>query len=700
MGNLRTRLGLGLSLGIRAAFWYSLVEYIFYLIALFIKGHRVMLLQQWRGTVVIFVSCLVLGGLAGTLVAVTMRGPDAVEYRIRKRLLLGILFLFGLNAILALEQPGQKLALGGATLLIGLVVATNFGNRGRGTDWINDAGYLGSFGISIFAAWFLFDTRLIQLSLLPQVLGVWAVTAAILMLAILSMRLAHLAKPRVASVRLLVPLAKVSVLLLLVFAPNVITFRAEGQQPAWPLPAPPASAPNVVLVTLDTVTANHMGIYGYSRANTPHLRELLKESTFYANCIAAAPLTLTSHASIFTGLYPQSHGAYRATRFLTGRPLSPEIPTLAEVLSGHGYHTMAVAANRFYLSDEFGTLRGFHFVDWFAPTVLVSPDRDYLLRNRIRNLLRFQMIPRDFDSTEIAAETVNQRALHLLQQTRIDNVPFFLFLNYMDAHTPYLPPAPFDELYPGRDIGFDLQDYNAVAGHVNGKNLPIDPRAREHLISQYDGAIAYLDEKLGELIAYLKQIDQFDNTMIVITSDHGESFGDKNIVNHDTSVYQDEVHVPLIVKYPRQIRPDRVDALASHVDLMPTILSALGIKATAPMQGIDLRAGAPADRVVVAEMHYSVSWDIPRFHQIEWALYLGSQKMIYSDKGMRELYDLAADPGERHNLYRSDAPLTALLRNRMVNWSLHTTPRYQDATSSLEVEKRLESLGYAHQGVD
>jgi arylsulfatase A-like enzyme len=290
----------------------------------------------------------------------------------------------------------------------------------------------------------------------------------------------------------------------------------------------------------------------------------------------------------------------------------------------------------------------------------------------------------------------------LLDQARQANSPFLLFLNYMDAHAPYLPPAPYDAMYPGRDMGYSLASYAETAARVNDKNLPMTAKERAHLVSQYDGAIAYLDEKIAELVAHLKQNGQFDRTMIVITADHGEAFGDRNIMAHDTSVYQDQVHVPLIVKYPEQTRAERVDALTSHVDIMPTVLDVLNIKAPAAMQGIDLRrTGEAPGRVVVAEMHGSVSWSEPRFAQIEWALYSGSHKMIYSDKGTRELYDLSTDPTELHNLYRQDAPQVAELRTRLVDWSRRTLPQYRDPDSaSREVEKRLESLGYAHKGVD
>lgn len=693
-----TRLRQGALQGVAVLLAYGIAEYVFLAMSLILKPHRIMLVQQWRGTVVLLAAYALIGALAGMAIAGFLRTRDS--RRLRKALILAVLLVFGLNGLLA-EIPGAtRITIAGCVLLIGASVWFNL--AGAKTDWGFGSQPVFAFGVLVCMAWAIANGQIASLAPLLRVSLVIGVTAILIVAAILARRLVTQLGERCSWVGVAEHSVKLAAVVLVVFTPSLMSSRAEGKQPVWPASFPSAARPNVILITLDTVRADHMGIYGYSRANTPHLRELLKESTLYTNFIAAAPLTLTSHASIFTGLYPQSHGAYKVSEvhFETGRPLAANIPTLADILNIAGYRTMAVAANRFYLGEEFGTLRGFRLIDWFAPTVLVAPERDYLLRNRLRPILHFEEVARDMDATSIPAEEVNRRAIELLDQARQDNARVFLFLNYMDAHAPYLPPPPYDRMYPGQDLGFTLKKYAEVAERLDGHDLPIKPQEREHLLSQYDGAIAYLDEKLGELIAHLKQNGQLDNTLFVITSDHGESFGDRNILGHDTSVYQDQVHIPLIVKYPGQTHPGRVDMLASHVDLMPTILDVLGIKVPSGVEGIDLRQAAPQpDRVVVAEMHNSAFWGGPRFAQIAWALYSGSHKMIYSSRGMRELYDLVTDPGEHHNLYRADAPETAALRARLVDWSSHTKPQFLDPElADREVEQRLKSLGYAHQG--
>jgi arylsulfatase A-like enzyme len=700
MDRLWPRMRIGISEGIQVFLCYAAAEYVFLAISLAVRPHRVMLLPQWRGTVVLFAAYILLGILAGAVAGGVLAGPVPNRERIRKALILTILAAFTLNTATAGLSAPNRAALVSAAAMLMIGVFFDVGSRYTGLGLAKEPALV--FGALVASGWSLLNTPIAALR------PAFRVTAApILMItfvagALLAQRLLVWAKNRHSGVAILEHAFNIAAILVLCCSPIVISSRAEGKDPVWLPPTSGSGSPNVLLITLDTVSADHMGIYGYARANTPNLSALAAQSTVYSNFIAVAPLTLTSHASMFTGLYPQSHGAYKEfNRFTAGRPLDARIPTMAQILANRGYRTMAVVANRYYLNAEFGTLRGFQFVDWMAPTVLVAPERDYLLRSRLRNLLRFDPVVRDFDNVTISAAEVNRRAAYLLDRASHQTKPFFLFLNYCDAHMPYLPPAPYNALYPGRDLGFDLKEYTQTMEAVNNRNTPLSPASRAHLVSQYDGAIAYLDAELGRIIGRLKQDGDFDRTMIIITSDHGEAFGDRNIVFHDAAVYQDEVHIPLLIKYPGQTSGARVDTLASHVDLMPTVMNVLGIQPPAAMQGVDLRNMPAAPRVVVSEMHASTNYDGPRFQQIEYAVYSWPYKMIYSTNGMRELYDLSADPFEHRNLFRLEAPLTSDLRTKLVNWSFSTTPRYLDAgPANRDVVERLKSLGYAHQGVD
>jgi arylsulfatase A-like enzyme len=261
-----------------------------------------------------------------------------------------------------------------------------------------------------------------------------------------------------------------------------------------------------------------------------------------------------------------------------------------------------------------------------------------------------------------------------------------------------VPPAPYDRMYAGKDAGFTTAKFNDVLDKLMIGHRPLGSGVREHLVSQYDGAIAYEDEKLGELISYLKDKGVYANTMIVITGDHGESFGEKWVMRHDTSVYQNQIHVPLIVKYPGQTKADRVDALASHVDLMPTILEIARVEAPPGIQGVSLlHLAEEANRDVAAEFsgNYTPGFNLPC---CKYALYSGTRKFIYSLHGSPEIYDLAADPSEDHNLYRPDAPESVALRARLNLWSRRTAPRFlQSDKVDAEAVERLKSLGYAGQ---
>jgi len=700
MNELGSRLRNGILQGIQVFLCYAVVEYVFLAVSLVTRPHRVMLIQQWRGTVVLLVSYLLLGILAGAVIGLLSRGEDPNGLRTRKRLVLTIIGAFMLNGATASLSVPNRMALVCATALIAVTVFFELGSVAGNRGLAN--GPMLVSGILVATSWLTSSTGITALGMPFRVLATMGAAAVLLGIAVLLHRLWGWSENRCSWITLIGHGCKAATLMALTFSPILISSWAEGKEPLWTERSPASAMPNVLLITLDTVNAEHMGIYGYSRANTPNLQALLKQSTFYTNFVAVAPLTLTSHASIFTGLYPQSHGAYREfRRFETGRPLDGRIPTMAQVLTSHGYHTMAIVANRYYLNTEFATLRGFQFVDWLAPTVLVAPDRDYLLRSRLRDVLRVDRIVQDLDNVTTPAVEVNRRALDMLDKASRQSSPFFLFLNYCDAHVPYLPPPPYSSLYPGRNLGFSLKNYTQLMDSVNNHNQPLPSVARSHLISQYDGAIAYLDARVGEIIQHLKNNGDFDRTMIIVTSDHGEAFGERNILFHDAAVYQDEVHIPLIVKYPGQRSAARVEAVATHVDLMPTVMNVLGIDPPANLQGVDLRDVAGARRVVVSEMHASTNYDGPRFQQIEYAVYSWPFKMIYSTNGMRELYDLSADPFERQNLFRLEAPITSDLRTKLVNWSFNTTPRYLDPRlANREVEERLKSLGYAHQGVD
>ena len=483
----------------------------------------------------------------------------------------------------------------------------------------------------------------------------------------------------------------------------------SGTTPTVPSPQAsgltPSSGCNVVLITMDTVRADHLSVYGYERDTTPNLRNLAREATVYSGAIATSDQTLTTHASIFTGLYPGWHRAYYASLdFPEGRPLTANSVTLAQVLRSNGFWTAAVVANYGFLDPFFGFSRGFAVYDSPRAVRVFNRGKVFYMREGVRRVLRLVMDTSRFEATTLLAADINHHALSSLDSS--GTLPFFLFLNYMDAHSPYLPPPPFNSFFPGRDARFDMLDYDLAANFGLGDAVrtgkrPIRETEKAHLLSQYDGGIAYMDSQIGDLLTRLRQRGFYENTLIMVTSDHGEAFGDRKFyLGHALgSVYQDVVHVPLLIKYPGQHEARRSDALVSQVDLMPTVLDVTGIAPPPGLQGRTLRLPrSDSWREVYTEAATSplnVKRN-PAFRGVRRSIVYGSWKLIAWTEGPPELYDLATDPDEIHNLYRVDDPHAKALADRLSAW-VAAAPRHFDEPSKLNngsLEK-LKSLGYA-----
>jgi arylsulfatase A-like enzyme len=266
----------------------------------------------------------------------------------------------------------------------------------------------------------------------------------------------------------------------------------------------------------------------------------------------------------------------------------------------------------------------------------------------------------------------------------------------MDAHWPYAPPPPFDVRYPGKnELTTEISDlFKLVMTLKRG----VTRKERQHLISQYDGEIAYLDFHLGKLFAQLKELDLYDNCLLIITSDHGEAFDERNLLGHGSSVYQDQIHVPLIIKYPKVRSKRFVNEPVSLVDLMPTILDLLGYQVPGGVQGQSLLRLETSSRRVVISESFSMGEVVnlhPRFHRVERAIFLDPLKFISSTNGKRELYDLSKDPHEQKNLYKPDDPTSRQMEAKLDEWvkSIRSHPS-QPAKLDRETLERLKSLGY------
>jgi arylsulfatase A-like enzyme len=474
--------------------------------------------------------------------------------------------------------------------------------------------------------------------------------------------------------------------------------RVAPAQDALPSVASSHGAqPNVLLVVMDTVRADHLSVYGYERDTTPHLKQLAQDSAVFTTAISASDFTLTSHATLFTGMYGSWHGARCQPPDATyGRALAPQVPTLAEILSTKGYRTFGVAAN-LYLRADFGLQRGFQDFHIPRPVPVLAAESWYMLRNQMRRVLSFFADTSQFDRLFSRGDEINRDFFATVKKTDLTRGPFFAFVNYMDAHFPYIPPAPFDRRFPGKEVRLVQDDLEAIQEQVfHGKSLP--GVYANHSISQYDGGIAYIDAQIGQLVHWLKDQNLYDDTMIVVTSDHGEAFGEKRLFGHANSAYQNLLHAALLVKYPHSAHQGVVNEPVSLTDVLPTILKTLGYAVPPTSQGRSLTEGAAVEpREIFGE-----SFPCPVFHPPECpqgctsrAVISWPNKYITSSNGRYEEYDLSSDPGETRNLFGSLNPVAQKLRTELTGW-MKTMPAQSAQQLKLDPEalQRLKSLGY------
>ncbi|HEY5659000.1 MAG TPA: sulfatase [Myxococcota bacterium] len=429
--------------------------------------------------------------------------------------------------------------------------------------------------------------------------------------------------------------------------------------------------PNVLLITLDTVRADHLSSYGYARPTTPNLDAFAGRATRFTTCFATSPWTVPSHASLFTGRHPFEHGAHsfepKGMEYNNVFPLDESHETLAEVLAGEGYVTAGIVANNVYLDPLLNLQQGFE----------------------------------TWDVKRVRGHRLTRRAFRWLERSR--EQPFFLFLNYLDAHRPYnVMPVEGERRYPKSQNPYRTLD--ALISRVMIEGEPPDGLG-ELVTEQYDRALRNLDAQLGRLLAWLEERGLYDDTLIVITSDHGEYFGEHGLVEHSKDVYRQALAVPLIVKRPGQNRGEIVDTPASLVDVPRMILA--GISEELLERHGERFPYELGNHPLIAENYFSRPKDVlhpvygSRFRRVRTALIDDGYKLIHSSDGRHELYWLADDPDEA-----SDASATQPDRLRQMLGALEqlqAESRWVHSGDGLlplkpEQIEALRRLGYVPEG--
>ncbi len=467
------------------------------------------------------------------------------------------------------------------------------------------------------------------------------------------------------------------------------------------LPAASAAAklPNVLLVVMDTTRADRVSCYGYPRPTTPNLDQVAQEGVLFEDASAAAPWTLPSHASLFTGLYVSQHGTDRS------HPrLDDELVTLPEVLREHGYQTVGFSNNP-WVSRPTHFDQGF---DLFEDRTVGGRASTQLAVVRVMDRL-LELRP---DSRDAHAAMTNRHIAGWFHAISDRPRPFFMFVNYWEPLFVSDPPEPYRHRFVSPEADRLAKSTNLYKMRRLAPPVHFDPAAQQMLSELYDGEVAYLDMRVGELLGQLRRRGLLDHTLVILTSDHGECQGEHGIFQHQFSLHQALLHVPLIMRYPARLTPgQRVQRPVELVDILPTILDVVGIKdASLPTasRGRSMFAQNEEPQVAFAEWSEASSLlpQYAKFQTITDAGYFTRSmksfhrdryKVIWSSDGHHELYDLQDDPQEQRNLAGERPELTTSMLAELTAYSSGLTRVGGDA-STLELDQnmrsKLRALGY------
>ena len=409
-----------------------------------------------------------------------------------------------------------------------------------------------------------------------------------------------------------------------------------------------AASPNIIVITLDTTRADRMGFLGSKRGLTPHLDALARQSAVFTHAYSQAPLTPVSHATIFTGTYPQFHQVLDFPM-----PLVKELPFAPDILRAHGYHTAAFIGS--LALDPAGGAPGFDrgFDTYFAD----FHSREFREKDRYKTVER--------RGAEVVAHALAWLNEH-------PQGPFFLWVHLYDPHDPYDPPEPYKTRYAKQP---------------------------------YDGEIAYMDSVVGKLFAELKVRGLYDSAVITVTADHGESLGAHGEDTHGVFLYDETIHVPLVIKLPHAgAVGKRIENRVELVDILPTWLQTVGFEVPAEVQGESLLGLMGASETQNSEA--MDTWrDRPAYAESDypylaygWSALqaLRTGKYLYVQAPRRELYDQAADPKAEHNLAAASPAVADTLAGRAEAFRQKTSTKREAAKVTVDASTRdkLAALGY------
>jgi arylsulfatase A-like enzyme len=438
--------------------------------------------------------------------------------------------------------------------------------------------------------------------------------------------------------------------------------------PAWGHPVLGGSSatdrPDLILISIDCLRADHVGVYGHTRPTTPNIDALAGDAAVFENTVSVSSWTLPTHMSMLTGLMPTEHGLTRS------RKRGPDVPYLPEILSRDGYETIGVVSG-LYLSPTFGYEQGF---DVYRALI------------------------------DEPAETLVDAARELFFSE--PRRPRFLFLHFFDAHWPYLPRDEYLEQVGGRP-----KEVSDLLKNVINRRRPADAGQTEDTKTLYDAEVAYVDAHLGRFFDELEQSGRYDDALIVITADHGEGFYEHELWQHSEIIYNEVTRVPLIVKGPRGAGARRVSELVSQLGIFPTFLEALELETPFDHPGLLSLSedGARFPASIMSEIIWEANESRGPF--VKLAATRGELKYIATFSGelddeqfvstlvKEELYDLSRDPGERSNLLPDGANRIGELRSQVRDYLDVVRARRAGGGGDRivvddELAEKLRALGY------
>ncbi len=451
-------------------------------------------------------------------------------------------------------------------------------------------------------------------------------------------------------------------------------------------------SPNVILVMLDTARADCLGCYGSTECPTPRFDALARESALFEQCVSLQPLTRPMACTLLTGLHPRSHGVDTNTK-----SLDPGFDTLAESFVRAGYSTAAFTAAS-VLSGYYGTAQGFeHYSEPSEPWWYLRSD--FAIRRLYISLTQWGNW-----WVEIRADEVTSRAGRWISSRARRERPFFAFVHYFDPHAPYDPPARFDLAAQDGIQGVPVPYEYESQRFEDGFEMP-EAFVRQEW-RRYQGEIAFIDEQVGRLLDVLAESGAAGETIVVVVGDHGESFEHDFYFAHEFRLYDSLVHVPLLVRWPGRIPPSRIATQVTLADIAPTLLSLANVPTSPEAQAAPEPDGAVLTPLLLSGEGLSdgaaafcqtnseegrpfYGWFSHAIRSYPWK-YIDSPEV-----DLRELYDLAADPGELRNLVEDEPERAREMSALLSDW-LEQTERFEVEPEELSARRieELKSLGY------